>query len=368
MPSSHATRIATDTHGVTVVSNTRYVTDWALRYFGPWWKATATGTPASGPVVIADIDKEQAAEWTQHVVGVPYQETVYAGAQLLHVRDEDGTVTAAQPDDQIAYRAEADGRIRIAGSDPVPVALAAARLAREAVRGQLLADGWAMLHASAVTRDEQTVLTLGGKGAGKTTTAFLLARAGWQLLANDRVFVRADNGVVRVLPWPSAAAIGFGLLDALSLYDEIRARVQRGDRLHPTQHQKVTDALFTGSRTPLWNEKGKELKPQFFPDQLATWLGLDLATEGSATRFLFPRISPATTPTLLDDDRPLVDTDFFTTDTEDRYPDVFGLAPSTAAAAPAAVREALAGLPRHTLALGYDVKANTDFLARITTG
>ncbi|MEU2856326.1 lactate/malate family dehydrogenase [Streptomyces syringium] len=366
MPSSHATHIATDTHDVTVVSNTRYVTDWALRYFGPWWKATATGTPISGPMVTADIDKEQATEWTQRVTDFPHQETAYAGAQLLHVRDKDGTVTAAQPDDQIAYRAEPGGRIRIAGSDPVPVALATARLARETVRGQLLADGWSILHASAVTRDDQTVLTLGDKGAGKTTTALLLARAGWQLLANDRVFVRADDGVVRVLPWPSAAAIGFGLLNALGLYDDVRARVQRGDRLHPTQHQKVTDALIAGSRTPLWNAKGKELKPQFFPDQLATWLGLDLATEGRAARLLFPRTSPATTPALLDDDRPLTDSDFFTAGTEDRYPDVFGLAPDTSALAPDTARKVLIELPRHAITLGYDVKANTELLTRIT--
>ncbi|MEU1375964.1 NAD(P)-binding domain-containing protein [Streptomyces triculaminicus] len=201
---SHATHVATDAHGVTVVSNTRYITDWTLRYFGPWWKATAAGTPVSGPMVVADIDKDQAGQYAQHVADREHQETVYANARLLYVQDDDGSVTAAQPDDQLAYCAEPSGRIHITGSDPVPVALAAARLAREVVRGQLLADGWSILHASAVTRDDQTVLTLGDKGAGKTTTALLLAHAGtgWRLLANDRVFVRAENGTVRVLPWP----------------------------------------------------------------------------------------------------------------------------------------------------------------------
>ncbi|MGA4840996.1 hypothetical protein [Streptomyces sp. G45] len=42
-------------------------------------------------------------------------------------------------------------------------------------------------------------------------------RAGWRLLADDRVLVRPDGDGVRVLPWPSAAAIGVGLLDALGL-------------------------------------------------------------------------------------------------------------------------------------------------------
>ncbi len=169
-----------------------------------------------------------------------------------------------------------------------------ARLAREVVRGgRLLADGWQILHASAVVRPPPT----GGdaprsrqQGAGgKTTTGFLLARTGrFQLLANDRVFARFDGEVIRVLPWPSAAAIGFGLLDALGWYEPVRARVRAGEQMHPTQKQKVTDALLAGDRAPLWKASGVEMKPQFFPDQLETWLGLTLATEGARRRDPFP--------------------------------------------------------------------------------
>ncbi|MFC8374211.1 hypothetical protein ACFUIT_40795 [Streptomyces sp. NPDC057239] len=104
------------------------------------------------------------------------------------------------------------------------VATATARLAREVVRGVLLRDGWTVLHASAVVRDGRVILTLGGKGAGKTTTAVALAhRYRLGLLANDRVFVRpAGNGGVDVLPWPAAAAVGLGLLDALGWFDVAR--------------------------------------------------------------------------------------------------------------------------------------------------
>ncbi|MCC3768221.1 hypothetical protein K6I34_007373 [Streptomyces sp. UNOC14_S4] len=359
-----AVRIATATQAATVTSNSPVVTDWAHRYFGPWWNATSAA-PDADAAVIADVNADRVAEIARRVADHSHEEVVYANSCMLVDRDADGSVIASQPDDKLVYRAEPGGPLHIYGCEDVPVALAAARLAREVVRGQLVADGWSILHASAVVRDGQAVLVLGDKGAGKTTTALLLARAGWQLLANDRVFIRREGDRLRALPWPSAAAIGLGLLDALGWYDQVHERVQRGEQLHPTQHRKVTDALHSGIRTPLWKESGKELKPQFFPDQLHTWLGLTLATEGGATRVLFPRITPGAEPALLDEDRAVAADDFFTAGTEDRYPDVFGLLlaglPGTG---PLPGR--LGELPRCSLSLGHDVKANTDFLAQVT--
>ncbi|MEV6780384.1 hypothetical protein [Streptomyces syringium] len=358
-----ATRIATAAQATTVTSNRTVVTEWALRYFGLWWNAT-NATADDAPQVIADVNPDKVTEIAQRVADGSGEETVYANSAMILARGDDGTVFASQPDDKLVYRAEPGGPLRVYGCEDVPVALAAARLAREVVRGQLLADGWSILHASAVVRDGQTVLTLGDKGAGKTTTALLLARAGWQLLANDRVFIRPDGDRLLVLPWPSAAAIGLGLLDALGWYDQVRDRVQRGERLHPTQHRKVTDALHSGSRVPLWKESGKELKPQFFPDQLATWLGLTLATEGHAARILLPRITPGAEPAVLNEDRRVRAGDFFTVSTEDRYPDVFGLLPADIPGSEPLL-ERLGELPRHTLALGHDVKANSDFLTQV---
>ncbi|UQI45927.1 hypothetical protein M1P56_16970 [Streptomyces sp. HU2014] len=167
------------------------------------------------------------------------------------------------------------------------------------------------------------------------------------------------------MSWPSAAAIGLGLLHALGWYDQVRDRVQRGEQLHPTQHQKVTDALHSGSHTPLRKESEKELKPQFFPDQLGTWLGLALATEGQAARILFPQITPGAEPALVDQDRTVRTSDFFTAGTEDRYPDVFGLLPSDPPGT-GPLLDLLGGLPQHTMTLGHDVSANTDFLAQVT--
>ncbi|MEH0579157.1 hypothetical protein QBA54_32820 [Streptomyces sp. B21-108] len=364
-----ATRIAADTATVTVASQTPAVADWSRRYFGPWWNAELTDTrdgsdaiAAGGGLVLADVEPSRADDITTLVTDYGYEETTYANARTLVAR-HDGITYAVQPEERIGY--QADGRrLVIVGNQAEPVAVAAARLARELVRGQLLADGWTVLHASAVTQNGDAVLTLGDKGAGKTTTGLLLARAGWGLLANDRVFVRPDaDGRVRVLPWPSAAALGLGLLDATGLYDQVRQRVLAGGQLHPTQHPKVTEALIDGRREPLWRGDGKELKPQFFPDQLDSWLGLTLATEARVAGLLFPIMSPDATPAPVDSDRQLADADVFDDATEDRYPDIFGLTPTTTTGTQA-LTEHLARLPRRSLMLSHDTDASAALLAK----
>lgn len=362
-----ATRIHVDTAAVTVASQTEAVTDWSRRYFGPWWNAAASDTPgpggfADGGLVLADVDPARVDDIAALVTDYGHDETTYANARTLVAR-HDGITHAVQPDERIGY--QADGlRLVIVGDHAEPVAVAAARLARELVRGQLLSDGWTVLHASAATQNGDAVLALGDKGAGKTTTALLLARAGWGLLANDRVFVRPEgDGRVRVLPWPSAAAIGLGLLDATGLYYPVREKVLAGEQFHPTQHPKVTGALRDGRREPLWREDGKELKPQFFPDQLSTWLGLTLSTSATAAGLLFPAVNPEATPALVEGDRGVTEADVFTSKTEDRYPDIFGLTPTTVTGAET-LTEHLARLPRRSLVLSHDTDANAALLAK----
>lgn len=363
------TRITADTATVTVASQREEVTDWSRRYFGPWWNATTAKTPASaglaedgGALVLADTDPGRVDDIHTLLTDYGFDETDYAGARTL-VSRQDGITYAVQPDERLAYQADRR-RLVIVGEHPEPVAVAAARLARELVRAQLLADGWTVLHASAAVKDGRTVLTLGDKGAGKTTTALLLARQGWGLLANDRVFARTEaDGTVKVLPWPSAAAIGLGLLDATGLYNQVREKVLAGEQLHPTQHPSVTEALIDGRREPLWKPSGKELKPQFFPDQLSTWLGLTLATEATAAGLLFPTVNREASPALLDADRALTEADVFTSTTEDRYPDIFQLTPAATPAASELVDQ-LGRLPRRSLMLSHDTEANAALLAK----
>jgi hypothetical protein len=369
-----ATRLQAADASVTVLSNTAFVTDWSRRYFGPWWNAfeVPAGSVCAGPLVTADVDAKSYTDLAALLASVPHSETTYAKARLLLARDSTGTTTALSPDEQLAYRSEQlGGQLTICGHAPEPVALAAARIAREMIRATLLRDGWTLLHASAVVRDGQALLTFGDKGAGKTTTALLMASRGAQLLANDRVFIKYVGTELRVLPWPSAAAIGLGLLDALGLYDVVRDRLQAGEHLHPTQHQDVTDALLAGNREPLWEPGGKrERKVQVFPDQFADWFGMKLATSGRAAALLFPRIDPTAAPALIDGERTLHEGDFMSGATEDRYPDHFGLAHGIDGGgsdpARADVANRLAALPHHQVVLGHDAGANADFLTKLS--
>ncbi|MGW5212914.1 hypothetical protein ACWEQO_17330 [Streptomyces sp. NPDC004051] len=370
---AHAVRLESVGASVTVVSPERAVTDWSARYFGPWWKAAevpAEGVCA-GSLVTTTVDDSQYDSAAFAVTQAPHTSTVYARAQLLVARDVSaGVIRAVGPEQGLAYRSEpGTGRLDVIGRDAEGVATATARLAREMMRGQLLRDGWAVLHASAVVAEGgRTVLTFGSKGAGKTTTALALASGrGLGLLANDRVFVRPnDRGGVDVLPWPAAAAVGLGLLEALGWFEIARGRLEGGDALHPTQDERVTQALLAGDRTPLW-ENGKELKTQVCPGQFTSWFGVPLATEGEAAALLFPRVEAGAAPAEEETGRTLGAADFMSGATEDRYPDVLGLVGVDGGGTEAARREVarrLAALPHHGVVLGHDLGANADLLAK----
>jgi hypothetical protein len=371
---SHAIRLESVGAEVSVVSAEHAVTDWSVRYFGQWWKAAEVDpqTVCAGPLVLAEVDPGAYAEASRAVTQAPHTSTVYAKAPMLLARDEAaGVIWAVCPEEALAYRSEPAGAsLMICGCDVEPVAMATARLAREVMRGVLLRDGWAVLHASAVVHQGRAFLTLGQKGAGKTTTALALAaRYGLGLLANDRVFVRVnDRGGVDVLPWPSAAALGLGLLDALGWFDICRERLEAGEALHPTQDGRVTEAILAGRREPLW-EGSKERKAQVFPDQFPGWFGVPLATEGEAGALVFPRIEPGAAPAVEGGaHRGLSDGDFMSGVTEDRYPDVFALARVDGGGSDEARHEVahrLAELPHHSVMLGHDISASADFLAKL---
>lgn len=371
-----ATRIHAERAAVTVVSETKEITEWARRYFGGWWNAVTVTVPAlhrgtsaqDGALVLANVDTARLLDVEKLVVDYAHDEVDYANARTLVARHEDGAIYASQPAERLAYHYDpATSRLVILGIHPEAVAVAASRLAREVIRGQLLRAGFHIIHSSAVVRDGKAILTFGPKGAGKTATALLLARASFELLANDRVFIRSEPEGLRILPWPAAVAIGFGLLESTGLYEPLRARVLDGEQMHPTQDQRVTDALHAGSTTPIWNIKGKELKAQLFPDQLSSLLNVALATRAHAAALLFPQVDKETEPHLVDMPCALTERDFFTPRTEDRYPDIFHLAP-TKTAPVTDLTDRLAQLPRRSLVLNHNSRTSADFLAKTATG
>ncbi|MFF3096843.1 hypothetical protein [Streptomyces cyaneofuscatus] len=373
-----ATRLQAASAEVTVLSNRTEVTDWSRRYFGPWWAASAVeaSSVCAGPVVVATVDPTEYAELSLQVHdGRHTEEVEYARHQMLVARDGEDII-AASPDESMVYRyTPSTGRLELSGIGVMELALAAARLAREVVRGQLLRDGWAVLHASAVVRpaDGATLLSFGGKGAGKTTTALLLASAGWQLLANDRVLTRpTGERDVEVVPWPSAAALGLGLVDALGWGAAARGHLQEGGAFHPTQHDAMTDALLAGDFTPLWeNGKRRERKVQVWPDQFPELFGVELATGGRAAGLLFPKIEADGSPDIVDGGQALGlgEDDFMSGATEDRYPDIFELARGVDGGGRRSARDEvssrLAMMPHLRVRLSHDVPASVAALRKV---
>ncbi|MGV9913370.1 hypothetical protein [Streptomyces tendae] len=371
---SHAVRLDAAGANAVVMSDDQAVTDWTARYLGSWWTAAPADAESArtGQVVTATVDSQYYEDIGVGVTRAPHVNVEYAKAMLLVARDaSEGVVRAVCPEQRLAYRSQPGrGQLHIVGCDAGTVATATARLTREAVRGQLLRDGWAVLHASAVVdQDGRAFLTFGQKGAGKTTAALTLATCrGLRLLANDRVFVKPDGDVgVEVLPWPSAAAVGLGLLDALGWYEVAQERMVGGEQLHPTQDWRVTAALRAGVCMPLW-DKGRELKVQICPDQFERWFSVPLAVNGSAAALVFPRVDEDAVPAEENTVRTLSDGDFMGGQTEDRYPDVFGLLGVDGGGANGVRQEVawrLGALPHHSVVLAHDVVANADLLGKI---
>ncbi|MCC9309266.1 hypothetical protein LN042_19615 [Kitasatospora sp. RB6PN24] len=361
------------------------MTDWAKRYFGLSWTATP-GADDTGPLITATdnpignaIEAPESAELTD--------EAVFARERIHYSRHPDGTVTArTQTAPVLQYRyTPANHHLAVTSSSrlaltaipdrPTRLATAVTRFTRELMRAQLIADGWVLLHASAtVLANGTALLAVGDSGAGKTTTALTLAANGCALLANDCCFARLNTaGELDLLPWPSAAAIGLGLLEALGWSSIAGAHLADGESPHPTQHPQVTDALITERTAPMRTQTGRELKAHIWPEQLSRWFHLTQATTATATAVLLPRIDPTADPV------PRINTErcteitpsvFVTSDGAERYPDLFGLTDGSTrehSTARAAVIAHLNTLPRYAVDLGHDHAANTDILRALAS-
>ncbi|MGY3677450.1 hypothetical protein [Streptomyces sp. TE33382] len=383
----HTLTVAAGHRAVTIRSDTRTVTDWAERYFGSSWTATP-GTNGAGPLVTATDDPRL----SRSAADAPdpadlTDEAVFARERIRYTRHPNGAVTARTLTTPVLhYRyTPAEHRLDIAASSPLaptsasdrPTRLATAvtRFTRELMRAQLIADGWVLLHASAtVLANGTALLALGDSGAGKTTTALTLATDGCPLLANDCCFARLNTeGELDLLPWPSAAAIGLGLLEALAWTGIAGAHLAAGESPHPTQHQQVTEALIAGRAAPMQTQTGRELKAHIWPEQLSRWFHLTQATTAVAAAALLPRVdSSASAVPRISPERGIEITPsvFVTSDGAERYPDLFGLTGGSTkgnSAARAAVIAHLSALPRYAVDLSHDHAANTGFLRTLTS-
>ncbi|GAA1899479.1 hypothetical protein GCM10009716_06630 [Streptomyces sodiiphilus] len=356
---------------VAVASPHTEVTDWVASYFGPWWPAARGDTVAF--TVVAREEPVRYEAVTVAVTQSGFEETGYPRVPTRYARYGDGTVYAVAPEDRIAYRwSPGRRRMTVYGSKTLvdPLARATARVSRELIRAQLIDQGWCLLHASAaVLPGGQAVLVLGNRGAGKTTTAFCLTTVGAELLANDRVFARPapDGDGVELLAWPSGAAVGLGLMNALGWTRIAARRLAQGMVPHTSQDGEVTAALHGEWTDPVLGGDGRELKAHLRPEEFA-WYGVRTVATGRVATALFPRVEAGATPHLVEGGPPpdVEPGHFMTGSQEDSYPDVFGLTGGRGAGQPgarAALCTALASMPRRRLVLGHDIGANAAFVA-----
>jgi hypothetical protein len=82
--------------------------------------------------------------------------------------------------------------------------------------------GTVCLHASAIALEGQSVACVGPPGAGKSTTAAILAQRGWSVVSDDVVALAEDRGAFCILPaypylclWPDSVAMLYGSGDRL---------------------------------------------------------------------------------------------------------------------------------------------------------
>jgi hypothetical protein len=75
----------------------------------------------------------------------------------------------------------------------------------EALRRQ----GLCQLHAAAAARGDECLVIMGPSGAGKTTALLQLLRAGWDLVADDSLFLyrAADGGRLECVGWPDPVRV-----------------------------------------------------------------------------------------------------------------------------------------------------------------
>ncbi|MBB1244932.1 hypothetical protein GL263_15355 [Streptomyces durbertensis] len=358
---------------VSVVAQDPSVIEWVKRYLSPWW---TVGRQAGGAATVtAAHDPVEYQALASAVAATAYEEAAYPRSRTFYTREAGGcTVLAFTPAQQVAYRYTAAARrmdVVAFAPDADVLARAAVRVSRELMRAQLVADGWAVLHGSAAVTDRgRAVLTLGDRGVGKTTVAFTLAASGAGLLANDRVFARAqpDASGVELLAWPSGAAVGLGLMGALGWVDAARARLAAGETAHPSQDRRVTDALLAG-RTQALREGARELKAHVRPEEFAGWYGVTTVGSAQVGLVLFPRTVSGAVPAVDRDGKTeLVEEHFMCGSQEDSYPDIFNLTGGEgggSARARADLAQALGALPRQALVLGHDHAANADLLAAL---
>lgn len=81
------------------------------------------------------------------------------------------------------------------------------RVVREVFTRKAETKGCFLMHAAALEKDGQVYIFTGEKGAGKTTNLIALMQNGFNLISNDRIFLKIEEGKLICYTWPGAVAV-----------------------------------------------------------------------------------------------------------------------------------------------------------------
>ncbi|SCL13090.1 hypothetical protein GA0070616_0125 [Micromonospora nigra] len=165
-------------------------------------------------------------------------------------------------------------QVRCATADAI--GLWAPRLVRQAMTGQLLAEGMVYAHAAAFTCTGRGILIAGHRGRGKTTTLLAgLHHLGGDYVTNDRLMLHASDNGLHGHPWPMPLRAGIGTLAALP---HLRHRVPA------SQQALTTDEKWTFPHKVV-------IEPDDFSDLLHR--GGKVATQMTPSMMIWPHLDPS---------------------------------------------------------------------------
>jgi hypothetical protein len=128
----------------------------------------------------------------------------------------------------------------------------------------------AIIHACGISRKETGIIFVGESGAGKSTIARLLSEEkGIEVLSDDRVIVRRENGSLRIYgtPWHGSGA--FASPKAAKLKRIFFLRHGTTNSITKVEGIDPPSRLLTCSFPPYWDSRGMQFTLEFFADLTA---------------------------------------------------------------------------------------------------
>jgi hypothetical protein len=106
-----------------------------------------------------------------------------------------------------------------------------------------IANGFGMLHASCLVRDEQVLLLMAPHNSGKSTTALHLLLSGYQLVSDSMVFVEPDSGQLVGFPIGKIKLRADMVAHFPQLHDFLAAEAVRDETKYSLDLRRFDEAL-----------------------------------------------------------------------------------------------------------------------------